>query len=77
MKLLGRVLHTASFAIPSLVSLVLMGVEAQAQKPSYVAVLAPLITDQKTVIPGHVLAPGNYSVRIIDRLRGPLHRPGK
>ncbi len=69
MKLLGRVLHTASFAIPSLVSLVLLGVEAQAQKPSYVAVLAPLITDQKTVIPGHVLAPGNYSVRIIDRLR--------
>jgi hypothetical protein len=41
----------------------------RAQQPLYAVVSAPLTVDQKTAIPGHVLNPGDYSIRIVDHLK--------
>jgi hypothetical protein len=40
-----------------------------AEKPSYVLVSAPLYLDARTTVPGHVLDPGEYSIRILDHLK--------
>ncbi|WP_263372987.1 hypothetical protein [Granulicella aggregans] len=66
MKILYRsVLATSLTLAPVLCSIP----SAAAQKPSYVLVSAPLYLDAKTTVPGHVLDPGNYSIRILDHLK--------
>jgi hypothetical protein len=41
---------------------------AAAQKPDYVLVSARMDLNAKTTVPGHVLDPGKYSIRILDHL---------
>ena len=41
---------------------------AYAQKP-WAIVSAPLGVDQKTAIPGHLLNPGDYAIRVVDHLK--------
>jgi hypothetical protein len=40
-----------------------------AQTPSYVVVSAPFSVNESTDVPSHTLAPGNYTIRILDSLR--------
>jgi len=66
MKVLYRSVLAASLTLaPVLCSIP----SAAAQKPGYVLVSAPLYLDAKTTIPGHVLDPGTYSIRILDHLK--------
>lgn len=66
MKIVFRSVLAASLTLaPVLYSIP----SAAAQKPSYVLVSAPLYLDAKTTVPGHVLDPGNYSIRILDHLK--------
>jgi len=44
-------------------------IAARAEGPSYAEISAPLSLDQKTAIPGKVLDPGDYSIRIVDRFK--------
>jgi hypothetical protein len=64
--------HLRALLVPVLfLSAAAASAEKPAEKPSYVVAIvsAPLSLDQKTSIPGKVLDPGAYSIRIVDRLR--------
>lgn len=57
---------TKSLLLPILF---LTAIAISAQQPSYLLVSAPLQVAQKTDIPGRILAPGSYSIRIVDHLK--------
>ena len=65
-KFANRLLLTASLVSAPVLSFTQPAI---AQKPSYILVTAPLYLDAKTTVPGHVLDPGNYSIRILDHLK--------
>ena len=66
MKSFSRSVLTVSLLMSPVIATV---PSAAAQKPNYVLVSAPLLLDAKTTVPGHVLDPGNYSIRILDHLK--------
>lgn len=67
MKILRSLLRTA--VSYGLLSTMALAAPAPAVKPTYVLVSAPLFVDTKTTIPGHTLAAGTYSIRIVDHLK--------
>ena len=68
MKIVRIICRSALAASLTFVPVLAFVHPAVAQKPDYVLVSARMDLNSKTTVPGHVLNPGNYSIRILDHL---------